>query len=127
VHAHDDRPEDLLAEAERLAPQLHDPDFDGFVELVRLALPLLAAERKAESPELYAKTRELCDLRYRQARRELVHEQADEETLAKEGARIAELEKEIGAAVRQRYGLPPQDPEAQRALKALGYIDSDGK
>ncbi len=106
VHAHDDAFGELVAEARRLAPLLRDPDFDELLELLDLAQPLLAAERAQEDPELYALSRELCELRYRQAHRELVHGEVAEDDLAAENRRIAELEELVRQSVRTRCGLP---------------------
>jgi len=70
VHARHDSFADLLREARRLQPVLHEPDFDEFVGLLGRANPLLDARAREETPHVQELLDRLSQLRYEEALRE---------------------------------------------------------
>ncbi|TAJ19311.1 MAG: DUF3520 domain-containing protein [Planctomycetota bacterium] len=117
VHARGDSIDALVEECERLAPELSDPAFYEFVELVRRARELLNARYAAE-PELQ---RLIDALRENSVRRQALEQAArDRQQLDELQRRSSELE----AQIRQLLEALQQEPA--QTLK-LGYSGSEGR
>ena len=71
VHARDDSIQDLMVEAVSLQPILADPDFDEFVQLLKLATSTMIEKQTRQTTELARTLRELCDAHYEHGRREV--------------------------------------------------------
>ena len=98
VHAEGEPAGTLVAEAERLAPELADPDFDAYVELTRKAAALLAEAGRGD--ELVQAVDALRHTRYRIAVREA--SAAGDPEAGTPLPDVAALEDQVRTLVRER-------------------------
>lgn len=113
VHAHGDSLDRLLEEAQKLARELHDPEFDEFVALVQKSREMIVARLANVDPC----DRRLDDLRIVECRRAELEYLSRTDELAELDARRAALEVELRECLRQRLAADPQ------GLRSLGYLD----
>jgi Ca-activated chloride channel family protein len=94
IHARDDSLETLLSESRKLAPQLADPDFDEFVQMVERTIELIAADW-GRYDDLARRLDALRMQHYLKARLEDVARDLDRARLDELDGQIRELEAEI--------------------------------
>ncbi|MCK6447253.1 MAG: von Willebrand factor type A domain-containing protein [Planctomycetes bacterium] len=114
VHANGDSLDRLIEEAQKLARELHDPEFDEFVALVVKSRELIVARLANVDPC----DRRLDDLRRIECRRAELEYLSRTGELAELDARRAALEVELRGCLRQRLNGATPD-----VLRELGYLD----